>query len=151
MTDNSMHFKSSMLAIAGIVIIIFAAKSFFVGSGATKKVDNSTLAERIQPIGQVYLEGDIDVAAVAAAPKAQEKQARSGEDVYNASCAGCHTSGAAGAPKLGNKGDWAPRIKRGISDLLKVAISGKGAMPPKGTCMSCSDDELKAAIEFMTK
>jgi cytochrome c5 len=55
------------------------------------------------------------------------------------------------APKTGNKADWAPRVKRGIVDLVKVAISGTGAMPPKGTCMDCSDDELKAAIEHMIK
>jgi len=56
-----------------------------------------------------------------------------------------------GAPKFGNQADWAPRVKRGIADLVKVAIAGKGAMPPKGTCMDCSDDEIKAAIEHMIK
>ncbi|SFV78002.1 Cytochrome c5 [hydrothermal vent metagenome] len=57
----------------------------------------------------------------------------------------------AGAPKFGNKADWASRLKRGIDDLVKVAISGKGAMPPKGTCATCSADELRAAIEHMVQ
>ncbi|SFV81883.1 Cytochrome c5 [hydrothermal vent metagenome] len=79
------------------------------------------------------------------------KKSRSGEAVYTASCAGCHSIGIAGAPKTNNKADWAPRLKRGMDDLVKVAISGKGAMPPKGTCGTCSADELRAAIEHMTK
>ncbi|HIB97549.1 MAG TPA: cytochrome c5 family protein [Candidatus Thioglobus sp.] len=79
------------------------------------------------------------------------KKSRSGESVYTASCAGCHSIGVASAPKTNNKADWAPRLKRGMDDLVKVAISGKGAMPPKGTCGTCSADELRAAIEHMTK
>ena len=79
------------------------------------------------------------------------KKSRNGESVYTASCAGCHSIGVAGAPKSNNKADWAPRLKRGMDDLVKVAIAGKGAMPPKGTCGTCSADELRAAIEHMTK
>jgi cytochrome c5 len=79
------------------------------------------------------------------------KKSRSGESVYTTSCAGCHSIGVAGAPKSNNKSDWTPRLKRGMDDLVKVAISGKGEMPPKGTCDTCSADELHAAIEHTTK
>ena len=72
-----------------------------------------------------------------------------GQETYQASCQACHATGAAGAPKLGDKEAWAPRIATGIDAMLAVAISGKGAMPPKGACMACTDDELKAAIEYM--
>ena len=72
-----------------------------------------------------------------------------GEQIYKQSCQGCHATGAAGAPKLGNKEAWAPRIATGVDAMLAVAIKGKGAMPPKGACASCSDDDLKAAIEYM--
>ena len=74
--------------------------------------------------------------------------ARSGKEIY-AKCQGCHNIGVAGAPKYGDKTAWAPRIKRGVEDLLKVAKTGKGAMPPKGTCFDCSDAELKAVIQYM--
>ena len=75
----------------------------------------------------------------AAAPK-------SGEQVYNGSCMACHV---AGAPKLGDKAAWAPRIAKGMDSLLASATNGLNAMPPKGTCMTCSSDELQAAVEYM--
>jgi len=78
---------------------------------------------------------------------------RTGEEVYNATCHLCHAQGVAGAPMLGNQEAWAPRIEQGIDTLLSHAVNGftgkTGAMPPKGTCMDCTDGELKAAIEFM--
>jgi cytochrome c5 len=75
--------------------------------------------------------------------------AADGQAVYQKSCQACHVAGVAGAPKLGDKEAWAPRIATGIDAMLATAIKGKGAMPPKGTCMGCSDDDLKAAIEYM--
>ncbi|WP_300428899.1 cytochrome c5 family protein [Candidatus Thioglobus sp.] len=145
-----MYFKNSVAAIIVIFAIIFGAKTFFSGLIHVGYDDNLTLAERIQPFGQVYLEGDIDVNAIKAPVKTAAK-ARSGEQIYTTTCASCHSVGVLGAPKFGNKADWAPRVKRGIADLVKVAITGTGAMPPRGTCMDCSDDELKAAIDHMTK
>lgn len=72
-----------------------------------------------------------------------------GQQTYQSSCQACHSTGAAGAPKLGDKAAWAPRIATGVDALLAVSIKGKGAMPPKGACASCSDDDLKAAIEYI--
>ena len=72
-----------------------------------------------------------------------------GQKIYQTSCQACHASGAAGAPKTGDKEAWAPRIATGVDAMLAVAIKGKGAMPPKGACASCSDADLKAAIEYM--
>ncbi len=86
------------------------------------------------------------VVASAAAPTA--KAGRGGKELY-AKCQGCHNVGVGGAPKYGDKAAWASRIKRGMDDLLKVAKAGKGMMPPKGTCMDCTDDELRAVIQYM--
>ena len=72
-----------------------------------------------------------------------------GQKTYQATCQACHNSGAAGAPKLGDKEAWAPRIATGVDAMLAIAIKGKGAMPPKGACAACTDDDLKAAIEYM--
>jgi cytochrome c5 len=72
-----------------------------------------------------------------------------GQKVYQTSCQACHASGAAGAPKLGDKEAWAPRIATGMDALVASVTNGKNAMPPKGACMSCSDDDLKAAVEYM--
>jgi cytochrome c5 len=75
--------------------------------------------------------------------------ARSGEDVYNTYCFACHTAGVAGAPRLGIAEDWAPRLDKGLDTLFATTLSGLNAMPAKGTCMDCSDDELRAAVDHM--
>lgn len=77
----------------------------------------------------------------------------SGEDTYNKTCMACHGTGAAGAPKIGDKGDWGPRVAQGKPTLYDHAIKGftgqKGAMPPKGGAAQLSDDEVKAAVDYM--
>jgi len=72
-----------------------------------------------------------------------------GKKIYESYCVTCHGTGAAGAPKISSKQDWAPRIKQGIDVLVQTAIKGKGGMPPRGTCMNCSDGEIKAAVTYM--
>ena len=76
--------------------------------------------------------------------------AADGKAIYEQSCKVCHAAGVAGAPKLGDKDAWAPRIAQGDATLLEHATKGLNAMPPMGTCMSCSEDDLKAAIAYMT-
>lgn len=72
-----------------------------------------------------------------------------GQDTYSKTCAMCHATGVAGAPILGNKAAWAPRIAQGVNVLVASATNGKGAMPPKGTCNACSATELQNAVEYM--
>jgi cytochrome c5 len=88
----------------------------------------------------------------ATAPVAAADNA-AGKSVYNKTCALCHGSGVAGAPKVGDKADWGPRIAQGKDTLYKHAIEGftgaKGMMPPRGGGSSLSDDEVKAAVDFM--
>jgi len=73
---------------------------------------------------------------------------RGGKEIYT-KCQGCHNVGIGGAPKYGDKTAWQSRIKRGMDDVLSVAKAGKGMMPPKGTCMDCSDTELRLVIQYM--
>lgn len=96
----------------------------------------------IKPIGEVT-SSDGSGAAVSASGSA-----RPAEEVYNAVCMACHATGAAGAPKLDDKAAWEPRVATGIDALMKSAINGKGAMPPRGG-QDVSDEELKATIGYM--
>lgn len=82
------------------------------------------------------------------APAAGDAAAK-GKSIYEASCAACHASGVAGAPKLGDKAAWAPRIKAGNNTLYTSAIKGKNAMPPKGGNAALADDDVKAAVDYM--
>ena len=103
------------------------------------------MSERLAPAGEISLVGE-----VASAPAAGNGGgSRSGDDVYNTSCKTCHGSGMAGAPKFGAPEQWAARIDKGMDTMYTSAISGFQGMPPKGLCMDCSDDELKAAVDHM--
>lgn len=78
-----------------------------------------------------------------------------GEEIYERSCAGCHESGTGGAPKPGNKSDWAERIPLGIEALTQKSIEGyegkEGAMPPKGGNEELSRDEVSKAVLYMVE
>lgn len=101
------------------------------------------ISKRIKPVGSVHVAG-------AQAESAADAGPRSGADIYTASCAACHSVGVLGAPKFQVAADWTPRIdEKGFDTVLQNAINGIGGMPPKGTCGSCSDDDIKAAIEHM--
>ena len=104
--------------------------------------ETNEIAERIKPVGEVYLQGAEPEQAADTGPK-------SGDQVYNTSCSACHGSGVMGAPKMGDAGAWGPRVAQGMDVLADHAIKGFNAMPAKGGCMACSDDEIKAAIDYM--
>jgi cytochrome c5 len=79
------------------------------------------------------------------------KAPRSGEEIYKSVCSACHASGAAGAPKLGDKGDWAARLKLGQKRLVENAIKGVGKMmPPRGGNAELNDLEVESAVVFMS-
>ena len=72
-------------------------------------------------------------------------------DKYNKSCAVCHASGAANAPKTSDAAGWEPRMAKGMDALVESVEKGMNAMPPKGMCFDCSADDYKALIEYMAK
>lgn len=129
-----------MLAVLGL------GAALSVSSYALTDKQKKDIEGRIKPAGSICLEGDSTcggpVAVAGGAPK-------SGQQVYDATCTMCHGAGVGGAPKLGDKAAWAPRIALGANTLHTNAIGGIRAMPPKGTCMACSDDEIKAAVDYM--
>jgi|OpeIllAssembly_1097287.scaffolds.fasta_scaffold111457_3 cytochrome c5 len=83
------------------------------------------------------------------ATAAADSELKLGQEIYVQVCAACHDSGLAGAPKLGDKVAWAPRIAQGIEKMLKSAIQGKGGMPPRGGQAGLSDEKIKAAVSYM--
>ena len=87
-------------------------------------------------------------AATPAAPAAAAKP-MDGKTVFDTTCTACHSTGAAGAPKYGDKAAWAPRIAQGKPALYNSALHGKGVMPPKGGNAALSDDAVKAAVDYM--
>lgn len=135
-----------MKSILGIV----AALTVSAAAAVAQSV-NQEIAERIAPAGKTCMKGEECAAAVAAAPESASTAGRSGEEIYNASCFTCHAAGVAGAPKLGDVAAWAPRIAKGMDTLYTNAINGINAMPPKGLCMDCSDDEIKATVDYMVE
>lgn len=74
--------------------------------------------------------------------------AADGKAVYESTCAACHATGAAGAPKFGDKAAWAPRIKD-VAAMKASALKGKGVMPAKGGNSSLSDADVLAAVDYM--
>jgi cytochrome c5 len=72
-----------------------------------------------------------------------------GKKIYDATCTACHASGAAGAPKAGDKAAWAPRLKGGANALYASALKGKGAMPAKGGNAALADADVKAAVDYL--
>jgi cytochrome c5 len=153
---KSVEFGTSVVALIGVgllVAIVYAvtAARFATSAGAGTPEE---IAARLAPVGTVKITSATPPgAAPAAAPAGAETTAAGGADAgkarFDATCSACHSTGVAGAPKLGDKAAWEPRIAQGMDALMHSAINGKNAMPPRGTCATCSDAELKAAIEYM--
>jgi cytochrome c5 len=154
------HDKQFFTTFAGVLIGlgVLAVILFFIAGYLSGTVDEvkptEVVLENIKPVGQVNIAGEPGSepapAAEPAAAGAEGAGPKSGEQVYQANCIACHGTGAAGAPKMGDAAAWAPRIAKGIDALLASATKGLNAMPPKGLCMACSEEELKGAIEYMT-
>jgi cytochrome c5 len=115
----------------------------------------ATVAERIAPVGKVAVAGkDNSALAPAAAPAAAAPaEELGGEEVFNMACMACHGAGVAGAPKMGDKAAWGPRIAQGAETLHKHAIEGfqgsAGFMPPKGGRADLSDKSIINAVDYM--
>ncbi len=130
----------SLLAAAGL--------GMMVSVGVFSADMNEEISERLKPVGEVCMSGEDCAAAPVAAASSGP---RTGAEVYETKCVTCHATGAAGAPKFGDVGAWAPRIDKGIDTLYTHAINGFNGMPAKGLCMDCSDDEIHAAVDHMVE
>jgi cytochrome c5 len=122
-------------------------------------MSDEAVKKRIAPVAKLAIDPNAPAATPApavasvtvppAAPAKAAAGAASGKATYDSVCHVCHGAGVAGAPKLGDKAAWAPRIKQGVAALHANAIKGKGAMPPKGGNPSLSDADVAAAVDYM--
>ena len=128
-----------LIPIAVIILLVnLVGASIRTGAGSDSQSEEA-IARRIQPVAGFKL---VD----ADAPKVF----KTGEQVFQSTCSACHGTGVAGAPKFGDKDAWAKFIKQGYEDLVKNAIHGIGAMPPKGGNASLDDFEVARAVVYMT-
>lgn len=132
-----------MMRVVAAVLVAFG----LTAASAVASVEDQ-IRERIAPVGKVCLQGE-DCGSAVAAPAAASSGPRAGNEVYDTACMACHTTGAAGAPVIGDAGAWAPRIEKGLETLIDHAINGFQAMPAKGGCANCSDEEVEAAVRHM--
>jgi cytochrome c5 len=128
----------------------------FAGTLATQTLAQSRdaqIAERLQPIGTVCLAGEAcagGTSAPAAATTMAATAEFSAEQTYAQSCAVCHNAGIAGAPRLDDGATWAAKIAdKGMETVVANAINGINAMPARGMCMTCSDDDIAALVEYI--
>ncbi|MGI1679395.1 MAG: c-type cytochrome [Cellvibrionaceae bacterium] len=131
--------KKVVVGIASAALVSMAA---FVFAGN----DSEAIAERLKPVGKVCMAGD-DCAGGASVVAAGE--ARSGEEIYTTKCFSCHASGVGGAPKLGDTAAWASRLEQGMEKLFENGWNGINAMPPRGICMDCSEEEFQSTIDYI--
>ena len=139
--------KVTTLLVSGIVLAMLSPWVSATCPDVRELMTPSAIAERLKPLGTVSVEGGgVKTSTVVDKPVLA---ANAGELRYKSTCAVCHETGVAGAPKFRNAADWKARMDVGIDGMLAIAIKGKGGMPPRGTCMQCSDEELRMAIEYM--
>lgn len=131
---------SFVIPIAIIVLFATYANHAFRTGAGTDGLSDEAVAKRIAPLAQVDIKD-------ANAPRVY----KTGEEVYKAVCVTCHGTGAAGAPKFGDAAAWAPRIAAGYDEVLHLALTGKGAMPPRGGTNpdDYSDYEIARAVVYM--
>lgn len=130
---------SNMLAVADNVV-------------EPEPMDAEAIAERLKPVAKE----NIGEEQIAEAPAAEETEAAGdagddsvGKQVVTQVCAVCHGSGMMNSPKVGNAADWAPRLEKGIDTLYDHAINGFNMMPARGGNPKLTDDEVKAAVDYM--
>ncbi|MEE9444583.1 MAG: c-type cytochrome [Cocleimonas sp.] len=133
----------ALAALVGIIFLITFFQDGFEHDAVEKDSNIEKTSKNLKPIGAASTN---DAQASSGSSKA-----RSGKEVYNASCLACHATGVANAPKLDDKASWEPRVAAGLDSLMNTAINGKGAMPARGGNPAITDEEIKATIFYMVK
>lgn len=172
MAKPDRHFMNVFSAVIGVLVaiaLVLIGISRLVDSGPKGARDTgdplmqASAHERIKPFGQVAVAGEdnsgVEIQATAipvaggAAVAGAAAAPTDGKSVFDVACSACHGTGIAGAPRIGDKAAWAPRIAQGTATLEKHAIEGfqgqAGLMPAKGGRTDLGDDAVRAAVEYL--
>ena len=156
-SNNSQAGSMVILLVSVLVSLVVIYLAVFSADEAGPMMDSADVQQRIRPV--VTLD-DLSRKAAAPAPAAATVEPappavvetavaeKSAADLYAASCQVCHSTGAAGAPKLGVAADWSARVGNGYDALVQSALNGKGAMPPRGGS-ALSDAEIGSIVQYM--
>ena len=162
-SKHDQHFYDTFMLILGI-LVAFAVAMYWLASsiaeaqpGAYERgtaVEEQLIDQRLAPIGDVQVSGNaatqMAVVTPAAAPAAAAAgPAKSGKEIWQGTCQACHASGLLGAPKIGDKSAWAPRIAKGMDMLKNHALHGFNQMPAKGGNTALTDEDVVKALEYM--
>ena len=134
--------KRLLMSVA-VAMLTIAAWAELVPPGTEEQI-----RERLTPVGEVCRAGD-ECAGGGAVAASGGGTGLSGEAIYGQFCFACHDNGVADAPKFGDPAAWADRAAKGIDALVETSLSGINMMPPMGTCMNCTPEEMQSAIEFI--
>ena len=127
------------------LVVLLSCLSFMLY--ASDNTEQQEIQRRIQPVGQVTVQNQAEDGSTSVDAVVKKEP---GQGTYEQYCTVCHKDGLAGAPKFRNEVDWKSRqTGRTLDDLVASSIKGLNAMPAKGTCIKCSEDDLKAAITYM--
>lgn len=142
------------LVLFAVVLIVFAGVFHDLLTPEVSDARVEAVQDRLQPIGTVYAgtAGAEALATATASTGAATREPMSGQEVYQAVCTVCHSTGAGGSPKL-TMAAWAARIAKGEETMISHAINGfqgeSGIMPPKGGRTDLSDEEVTKAVKYM--
>ena len=140
--------------IIGLAIFIAILSNVFAGYASSASENykvqiQSDTNQRIAPSGKINLASNPSIKQEVMVASVATTKLLTGEEVYNTVCMSCHTSGAAGAPVIGNNSQWSDRLAKGKDALYASAINGIGIMPAKGGVSSLSDNEIKSAVDYI--
>ena len=138
----------------GSICLVGQACVGTVAGAMAEVISEASVAGSAEPVEVVDDAGVAEAAAESASDAAPMEVAAAASDfdvagAYQMSCSACHGSGAAGAPMLGDAETWEARMEKGMDALMYNVINGVGAMPARGICMTCSDGDLQAVVNYM--
>jgi cytochrome c5 len=148
--NQNSSIKELIIAIPGAIVgftLLVSLLAYLFGVVGGEKAEPSK--EATEAADQKVVELIKPVATVEVAEAAGAHVEKSGEEIVKGVCIACHGVGALGAPKIGNAGDWGPRIAQGYETLVKHAIEGIRSMPARGGNAELSDHEVADAVAYM--
>jgi len=156
---HDQHFYDTFLLVLGI-LVAFAVCMYWLANGIAEATpgayergsatEEQLIDQRLAPVGDVQISGNAASQMPTAAPTAAASGApKSGKEIWEGTCSACHSAGLLGAPKIGDKAAWAPRIAKGLDVLKQHALHGFNQMPAHGGNMALTDAEVVSALEYM--